>query len=66
MISLAGKIFSKFLDKRGILRPVAVKITDDQIEGRTGPCAAGPLGRSVGAWRRAMSSTGTSVRRSSA
>ena len=32
-----------------------------QIEGRTGPCAAGPLGIAIGSASRAMSSTGTSI-----
>ncbi len=32
-----------------------------QIEGRVGPCDAGPLGISTGSASRAMSSTGTSI-----
>ena len=36
-----------------------------QIEARTGPCAAGPLGTSTGLPSAAMSSTGTSMRSSS-
>ena len=32
-----------------------------QIDGRVGPCEAGPLGMSIGSASRAMSSTGTSI-----
>ena len=32
-----------------------------QIDGRVGPCEAGPLGMSIGSPSRAMSSTGTSI-----